>query len=223
VVISQAVLNAITAHGNTLDSGISYAGISVFTNAVDTRTRGLEATLTYASDFDDKGHVDWSLGFNHNETSITKQLPLPTQDLSAAPTVITQTSLLSPSALSGLTTATPKDRLIGGAYWTLGKWSVNLRESFFGRSSLLTSTANITTELKIPTAAITDLTVAYRITDAIKIEGGANNLFGKEPPTVPNLSIGRPATGGNVWNAPMTFSPYGINGGYYYGRVTLTF
>jgi iron complex outermembrane receptor protein len=224
VVISQAVLNAITAHGNTLDSGISYAGISVFTNAVDTRTRGLEATLTYASDFGDMGHVDWSLGYNHNETKVTKQLPLPAQDLSAAPSVITQTSLLSSSALTGLTTATPKDRLVGSAYWTLGKWSVNLRESIFGKSSLLTSTANVFTNLQMPVAAITDLTVAYRITDAIKVEAGANNLFDKKPPTVPNLvTPNRPATGGNVWNAPMTFSPYGINGGYYYGRVTLTF
>jgi iron complex outermembrane receptor protein len=224
VVISQAVLNAITAHGNTLDSGISYAGISVFTNAVDTRTRGLEATLTYASDFADYGHVDWTLGYNHNETTITKQLPLPVQDLSAAPSVITQTSLLSSSALTGLTTATPKDKLVGNAYWTLGKWSVNLREAVYGKSSELVSTANVFTNLQIPVAAITDLTVAYKITESIKLEVGANNLFDKKPPNVPNLvTPNRPATGGNVWNAPMTFSPYGINGGYYYGRVTLSF
>ena len=112
---------------------------------------------------------------------------------------------------------------MGGAYWTLDKWSVNLRESVFGKSSELVSTANVFTNLVIPVAAVTDLTVAYRLTKAIKLEAGANNLFDKKPPTVPNLSIGRPATGGNVWNAPMTFSPYGINGGYYYGRVTLTF
>ncbi|HEX4713255.1 TonB-dependent receptor [Phenylobacterium sp.] len=222
-VISQAILNAITAHGNTLDSGISYAGISVFTNAVDTRTRGLEATVTYASDFGDYGHVDWSVGYNHNETTVTKLAPLPPQDFSAVPTVITQTSLLSASALSGLTTASPKDRVVGNAYWTFGKWSVNLRESIYGKSSELVSTSNVTTELKIGVSPITDLNVSYRITEAIKLDAGANNLFDKMAPTVPNLSIGKPATGGNVWNAPMTFSPYGINGGYYYGRVTLTF
>ncbi|MBS0364142.1 MAG: TonB-dependent receptor [Proteobacteria bacterium] len=223
VVISQAVLNAITAHGNTLDSGISYAGISVFTNAVDTRTRGVEATVNYASDFGEYGHVDWTLGVNYNKTDVTKLAPLPAQDFSAAPTVITQTSLLSPNALTGLTTATPREKVVGNAYWTKGKWSANLRESIYGESSELTSTANITTNLKIPAAAITDIMVAYKVTDAVKLEVGANNLFDKMPPTVPNLSIGRPATGGNVWNAPMTFSPYGINGGYYYGRVTVTF
>ncbi|MDB5426948.1 MAG: TonB-dependent receptor [Phenylobacterium sp.] len=222
-VISQAILNAITAHGNTLDSGISYAGISVFTNAVDTRTRGIEATVTYASDFAEYGRVDWSLGYNHNETTITKLAALPAQDFSAAPTVITQTSLLSASALSGLTTATPKDKLVGNAFWKLGKWTVNLRESVYGKSSELVSTSNVTTELKIGVTAITDLNVSYMITDAIKLDVGANNLLDERPPTVPVLSIGKPADGGNVWNAPMTFSPFGINGGYYYGRVTLTF
>ncbi|HEX2815172.1 MAG TPA: TonB-dependent receptor, partial [Phenylobacterium sp.] len=119
-VISQAVLNAITAHGNTLDTGISYAGIAVFTNGVNTRTQGAELTVNYASDFGEYGHVDWTGGLNYNKTTITKLDALPAQDFSAAPTIITQTSLLSPSALSSLTTATPREKFVGNAYWTLG-------------------------------------------------------------------------------------------------------
>ena len=222
-VISQAVLNAITAHGNTLDSGISYAGIAVFTNAVDTTTTGAEFTVSYASDFGDYGHVDWTAALNYNKTKLDKLYPLPAVDVSAAPTIITQTTLLSPGSLSALTTATPKERLVLGGFWTKGAWSVNLRESIFGSSSELTSTSNITTNLKVPTSAITDLTVAFRLFENVKLEAGANNLFDKKAPTVPTLSIGKPATGGNVWNAPIGFTPYGINGGYYYGRVTVTF
>ena len=223
-VVSQAVLNAITAHGNTLDTGISYAGISVFTNGVDTRTQGAELTVNYASDFGEFGHVDWTAGLNYNKTTITKLAPLAPQDFSAVPTIITQTSLLSPSALSSLTTATPREKFVGNAYWTLGKWSANLRETVYGETSELASTSNITTDLKIPVSAITDLTVAYKITSAIKAELGANNLFDKKPPSVPNLAgLNKPANGGNVWNAPMTFSPWGINGGYYYARLTVTF
>jgi iron complex outermembrane receptor protein len=222
-VVSQAVLNAITAHGNTLDSGISYAGISVFTNAVDTKTQGAEATITYASDFASYGHVDWSLGVNYNKTQVLKLAPLPPQDFSAVPAIISQTTILSPGSLTGLTTSTPREKAVGNAYWTMGKWSANLRETIYGESSQLASTAGITTLLKIPVAAITDLQVSYKITEALKLDVGANNLFDKNPPTVPILSIGRPANGGNVYNAPMTFSPYGINGGYYYARVTLNF
>jgi iron complex outermembrane receptor protein len=113
---------------------------------------------------------------------------------------------------------------VSGGYWTLGKWSANLRETIYGESSALTTSSGVTTELKIPVSPITDLTVAYKITDSLKIEGGANNLFNKMPPKVPFLTaIGRPADGSNVYDHPMTFSPYGINGGYYYGRITLTF
>ncbi|THD62284.1 TonB-dependent receptor [Phenylobacterium sp.] len=223
-VISQAVLNAITAHGNQLDSGISYAGIAVFTNGVNTRTQGVELTANYASDFSEYGHVDWSAGFNYNKTDITKLAPLPAADLSAAPSIITQTSLLTPNALSALTDATPQEKAILGAYWTLNKWSVNLRESIYGPSSELVTTSNITTDLKVPTAAITDLEVDYKVIESVKLAFGANNLFNKRPPSIPNLpGTNQPADGGNILNAPMNFAPYGINGGYYYGRITLTF
>ncbi|THD62310.1 MAG: TonB-dependent receptor [Phenylobacterium sp.] len=223
-VISQAVLNAITAHGNTLDSGISYAGIAVFTNGVNTRTQGVELTGNYASDFGSYGHVDWTAGFNYNKTDVTKLLPLPAQDFSAAPTIITQTTLLSPSALSALTTATPREKVVLGGYWTLDKWAVNLRETIYGDTSLLASTSNVTTDMKVPAAGITDLDVAYKLTNSIRINLGASNLFDKKPPETPFLAaLNKPATGGNVLNAPLTFAPYGINGGYYYGRITLSF
>ena len=42
VIVSQGVLNAISAHGNQLDTGISYAGITIFTNGADTETTGAE-------------------------------------------------------------------------------------------------------------------------------------------------------------------------------------
>ena len=227
-VISQAVLNAIAAHGNTLDTGISYAGIAVFTNGVDTRTRGIELTANYASDFGDMGHVDWTVGLNYNENTITKIKALPAADAFTPPTgnpagLPSQTSLLSPSALSALTTATPKEKAVLGAYWTIGRWSVNLRETIYGPSSLLSTVGATTTNLVIDTTAITDLNVGVNIFKNLKLDVGANNLFDTKPPLVPNLPSGRPASGSNVYNVPMTFSPFGINGGYYYTRLTFTF
>ena len=75
--------------------------------------------------------------------------------------------------------------------------------------------------------AITDLDVAYKLTPQIKLDLGANNLFDQKAPTVPNVSNGsggvRPADGNNVYNEPVQFTPWGINGGYYYARVTFTF
>lgn len=224
-VVSQGVLNAIAAHGNVLDPGVSYVGISVFTNGANTRTRGVEATATYATDFGDLGHVDWSVGLNYNDTTVTKQYPLP-----AAVTAPGQTTLLGPTALSLLTTATPKEKLILGAYLTHGKWSVSARETVYGPSSEIVSTdgtGNNGFNEKIGVTGITDLDIGYAFTEFLKLDVGANNVFDHKPPNVlliPNGSGGvRPADGSNVYNAPLGFSPFGINGGYYYGRVTVTF
>ncbi|MGA0600321.1 TonB-dependent receptor plug domain-containing protein [Caulobacter sp. KR2-114] len=225
--VSQGVLNAIAAHGNVLDPGVSYVGISVFTNGANTRTRGVELTATYASDFGDFGHVDWSVAFNYNSTAVTKQFALPA--IVSAP-AFGQTTLLGPTALSLLTTAAPKTKVVLGAYWSYHRWSVNLRENIYGPSAEIVSTdgtGNNGVWERIGTTGITDLDVGFKINDQLKIDVGANNLFNQKPPTTPNIPDGsggvRPADGANVYNAPVGFSPFGINGGYYYGRVTYTF
>jgi len=222
------VLNAIAAHGNVLDpTGLSYVGVSIFTNAATTRTRGVEITGNYASDFGDMGHVDWSVAVNYNKTTVLKQAPLPTQVVAPA---FGQTTLLGPTALSYITTATPRGKVVFGAYYTLSKFSLNLRETVYGKSSELVSldgTGNNGTKVKIGTTAITDLDAAYAITPWVKVSVGANNLLNHKAPTTPNIPNGsggvRPADGANVYNAPLGFSPFGINGGYYYGRVTFNF
>jgi iron complex outermembrane receptor protein len=226
-IISQGVLNAIAAHGNVLDSGLSYAGITVFNNAANTRTQGVELTANYATDFGDYGHVDWSVGFNYNHTKITKQLPLP----AAVTNVATgQTTILNPFALTGLTKATPEEKAVIGIYYSKDRWTVNLRDTVYGSSSEVVSpdqTGNANpgpaTLLRIPVSSITDLNIGYRITSALRIDVGANNLFDHRPPTVPLLANGKPADGNNTNGEPYQFSPFGINGGYYYGKITLDF
>jgi iron complex outermembrane receptor protein len=226
-VVSQGVLNAIAAHGNVLDPGVTYVGISVFTNGANTKTQGVEFTGNYASDFGDLGHVDWSVGVNYNKTTIEKQAALPAAVTSVA---IGQTVLLGANAVDTLTTAVPREKVILGAYWTLGKWSANLRDTVYGESSerySLDGTGNNGVKTRIPVTSITDLEVDYAIRDDLKLAMGANNLFDHHPPAMPNVSNGsggvRPADGNNVYGEPLQYSPFGINGGYYYGRLTFTF
>jgi len=232
--ISNAVLDAITAHGNTLDSGISYAGISLFTNGISTETRGVEATANYASDFNGMGHVDWTAGFNYNETTITREAALPKVDYynnSSIPSPVIQTTLLNRNATSSLTDATPKFKVVLNAYWTMAEWSVNLREDIYGPTSQWVSLNGTgegggATDTKIGTSGVTDIDVGYRFTDWLRLDIGANNLFDLKPSKVPIVDNGgtlQPADGNNVYGEPNQYSPYGINGGYYYGRVTVNF
>ncbi len=224
-VVSQAVINALLSRGVSLADATSYSGINIFTNGVDTRTRGIEATIDYASDFGEFGKVDWSLGINYNENAITRIAALPAAVVNVAKG---QTQLLTLTAIDALTTATPKVKLIANALFTHGPFSLNLRETVYGAASQHqsndgsgTGTATSAALISIGTTFITDLNVGYSLTKALRFDIGANNLFDKQAPTSPTLN-GRPLTG-NVYNSPIAFTPWGINGGYYYARATIKF
>jgi iron complex outermembrane receptor protein len=210
-VTNQAVLDAIAAHGNVLDPyvlEVGDAGVNLFTNGADTRTRGVDVTASYPTPIGE-GNILWSLSANYNETKITK-LRID-EDLYAA------------DARSVLENASPKYKIITGALFTLGGFSLNLRETFYGKSSQVVIYNGTTPTVKVGAAAITDLEASYDLTKAVTLTVGANNLFDKKADTVPNGADGLPIDGGAVLDAPVTFSPYGINGGYWYGRVSFKF
>ena len=115
-----------------------------------------------------------------------------------------------------------------GAYWTLGRVSVNLRETIYGPSSVIfapngTGIGPNATNVRIGTTGITDLSLGYDLFHNVKLEAGANNLFDHRPPVIPFLPGVGLADGNNVYDEPAQFSPYGIDGGYYYVRATYSF
>ncbi|MEH3108450.1 MAG: TonB-dependent receptor, partial [Sphingomonas fennica] len=72
---------------------------------------------------------------------------------------------------------------------------------------------------------ITDLEVGYQILDPVKISIGANNLFNNYPTKWPEFIRQQQFNASStayITQYP-TFSPIGINGGYYYARVGVNF
>jgi len=233
--LSQGVLNAIAAKGVTLDSGLSYSGIAAFTNAATTTTTGLDVTANYASDFGEFGHVDWTLGFNYDHTKIDSINTLPSAITGTCPPANAATCaafsqypgapILSPSAISSLTTETPQEKAILQALWSLNKVSLNARVSIYGPTSennSVNSEGGATFDERINTTAIFDLDLGYKLTKSIKLDIGANNLFSTLPPDAPVID-GKPEDNGRVYHVPYGFSPWGVTGGLYYGRFTYTF
>jgi iron complex outermembrane receptor protein len=239
-VLDPAILNTIAARGVQIQSSLRSVGIATFTNAADTNTVGVDLTANYASDFDQYGHVDWTVGFNYSHTTFNKIDPIPaaaTCDaaaLAAFPTTcatlgqVPGGSLITPNAQSDLVDSTPEFKVILQGYWTLDKWSANLRGTLYGPESETTDAPGLNDGAggsfieSIPTTFIVDLDVGYKVTSNIKLDMGANNLFNTFPPRAPVIG-GQPADDGLVFNVPYAFAPWGINGGYYYGRVTISF
>ena len=48
-------------------------------------------------------------------------------------------------------------------------------------------------------------------------------MFDKRPETILPLNATTLTNGGNIVNAPLSISPYGTNGGFYYTRLSFNF
>ena len=215
---SPAVIAAIRANGNVLDPTVVQTGINIFSNAVNTRSRGLEFVATLASSYGAYGKVDWSAAANYNKVEVTK--------INQAPLQLRPQTLLDATAISHIETASPKMRVNLGALWRSGDWTVNLREAYYGTSSEMgSSDGAVYYQTTIKGRVLTDLEVSYRASIALTLSIGANNLFNKYPDMVNGTLLAEQRA--NLDNSAVTvypsFSPFGINGGYYYVRAGLKF
>ena len=220
-----AVRAAILASGSVLDPTVTQTGINIFTNGLDTRTRGADLVVTTRTDLEDRGSVQWSLTGNWSDTKVTKFATPPAQLQGA--------SLFDRTSVGFLETSTPKYRAVLGALWTWNKLSVNVKESLYGPASILNNRlgcplglpASNCFKLNIGTTFITDLELSYKVFESVKVTIGANNLFNKFPEKLDtayrNTFLAANANG-YVTQYP-TFSAFGINGGYYYGKIAITF
>ena len=220
VVVSSAVNAALAASGYSFPAGVTTTGINLFANGLDTETTGAEFVVTYNTSHGQWGRIDWSLSGAYNNTAVTHIAPTPA---AVAPQL-----LFDRNAISFLQDAPPKFKLIGGALWTYGAFTVNLRETIYGQASLLSlGPDNVTYyKTKIDTTPITDLEISYSFPHGIKATVGANNLFNQYPNKV-NADLLAAFTAfnrqGGAVQYPGNFSPFGYNGGYYYGKLSYTF
>jgi iron complex outermembrane receptor protein len=223
---APAVNAAIAANGNQLDPNVvatGSTGINLFANGIDTRTRGADLVFSFPVDYA-FGKVDWSIGATYNDTAITK--------LPAGPAQLAGAQLYDATAISDLTTATPKYIVNLGALWTYGKYSVNLLEKVYGPSSEYenddgdnSTNTPIYYKSSIGVSPITNLDLAIQIQEHLKLSIGAVNLFNKFPNHLNGTELAHfTAYDDNqaVFNYPQ-WSPYGIDGGFYYAKATFTF
>ncbi len=220
VVISPAVNAALAASGYTFPAGVTTTGINLFSNGIDTETVGVETVITYNTSLGNYGHIDWSLSGAYNNTAVTR--------IAATPKAVAPQLLFDKNAISTVEDAPPKFKAIAGAVWTHGPLSVTLRETLYGKASLQTlGPDNVTYFVnKVSAALLTDLEVSLALPKGFRLTAGANNLFDKYPNKLnaaySQALINFNRQGGAV-QYPQAFSPFGYNGGYYYGKLTYSF
>jgi len=181
-----------------------------YTNAVDTRTRGVDIVNEYRQQLDQYGQVRWSAAWNWNQTKIEKLQANPSQLASLGP----QYQLFDRRLQKDLTVATPQSKLILASNWKLAPYNVNLAVTRFG--SYVEGDNNPVNDRKFSAKWITDLDVAYDLSKNLTVALGANNLFNVYPDK----------KGITDWTGAYQygqFSPFGFGGAYYYTRLAYNF
>jgi iron complex outermembrane receptor protein len=217
---------AIEANGNPLDPAVlatGTTGVYVFANGIDTRTQGADFTFDFPVDYG-WSHVNYTVGATYNNTVITK--------LPVAPPQFVGQPFYDLTAISDLTTASPRYVINLGADWTFGKASVNLMEKIYGPSSDYENddgdgpTGNVVYfKNNIPVTPLTNLDIGYKVHKYLKLDIGAINLFNRYPPLRNSTILSREFKANDSTAATdyPIFSPFGFDGGFYYAKATLSF
>jgi iron complex outermembrane receptor protein len=217
---------AIEANGNPLDPAVlatGTTGVYVFANGIDTRTKGADFTFDFPIDYQ-LGHVNYTIGATYNDTVITK--------LPVTPAQFVGQPFYDLTAISDLTTASPKFVVNLGASWNYDNVSVNLLEKIYGPSSDYEGddgtgpTGNVVYfRDSIPVTPLTNLDLGYQLLKYLKLDVGAINLFNRYPPRRNSTILSREfaANDSSVATDYPIFSPFGFDGGFYYAKATLRF
>lgn len=188
-------------------------------NAVDTKTTGVDVVGEYSRDFNSYGFGRIQLLYSYNKTEI-KQIK---QNQTVSELLGDSYVIFGHQAQSDLTISTPKDKLSLGGYWRLGDVTANLKFTRYGGYTEAGATA--ATDRFFDAKVVTDLDIGYQLTDSINLAVGANNLFGVRPTRQEAVAIqtglgaAYPTQVDNPDNYG-NFGPFGLNGAFYYARLT---
>ncbi|RDC65907.1 TonB-dependent receptor [Adhaeribacter pallidiroseus] len=195
-----------------------------FTNAVNTRTQGLDVVLS--GDYGvGAGTLTVTLAGNLNKTEVQGD-PKVSETL---PTDVFGNILFNRQERGRLEWSQPRNKFTLGSIYRLGKFSSNLRFTRFGEVKTLDPNTEQLDEDFSPKVT-TDLNVSYRLNKWLQITLGGNNIFDVYPdklevvqyPTATNpTSVDNSSFGRFIYSR--TATQFGFNGGYYYGSLAFNF
>ena len=202
---SARVHNYLVANGVT---DLNYSGIAYFTNAVNTRTRGVDLVGSYLFDLGNAGSLQTTLSYNYNKNKVT--------DVKANPAVLNALGLNLKridrrDQFGLLADTTPRSKLILSSLYNVGHWGVSGALTRYGSFTSYNSTT-ATLDQKFGSKWLLDLAVNYNL-ERWTFTLGADNVFN----TYPDRVI--PANDNNGTLPYSVFSPFGFNGAYVYGKL----
>lgn len=209
---TPAVVNYLAANGI---GNLDFSSINYFTNAADTRTRGVDFVGTYVSDFGDAGKLTSTLSANYNQNVVTYVKPNPAVLNNLGVAFVR----LSRQDIKGyLANSSPRSKLIWNELYEVGPWSFTGTLTRYGRyTNYVSNLASYN-----PVTGVVDQT--YRPSWVFDVASnyrwqrwtftlGVDNALDVHP----NKAIANNSNNGTLPYS--TFAPFGYNGAYVYGKV----
>lgn len=202
---------ASTAAIQALLAPYGVTGARFFLNGVDTTTSGIDVVARYRT-VQDFGRFDFTLAGNFNNTEVTKTPAVPS-NLAIAPS---DSFLFDRSSKLSFEQGTPEQKIVASIDWSHNAFGATLRGSSY--DSVLVANNNETLDYETGDAFLIDLEGRYTLPVGITAAIGVNNLTDEYPTATPNNVNG--ATGSVGFPS---YSPYGFNGRFFYGRLSYSF
>jgi len=214
IVLSETLTGSATAAAGTnarvIFDLLSPAGASAgrfFTNGVDTKTKGVDIVARYRILDEQAGTFDLTAAANVNDFKVNR-----TPSTTVLPT---PTTLFGRQAVLRFEEGTPRNKVSLQGDWSKGPWGATLRTTLYGNVLSPGTAADGSGDWHTGSQGIVDLEARYRFGDHTTVSVGADNLFDQYPDQVPpNLNT----SGGNPFSS---FSPFGFNGRFLYGRLAI--
>lgn len=230
---------------NTVDPKAVITSVQFFTNAIDTRTRGLDIVGTDRISLGSaQQYLLLSAGLNFNNTRVTNVRGSSILDNSSA----LKAKLFDRQERSRFETSVPASKINLTAAYTLNKLGIQLRTVRFGSVTYHnqldpTITANnlpLNVDQTFTPKWVTDLSVSYRFFKSLTVSVGVNNLFDVYPDklyidprnsaanlngrTTPASSYtsGRDNTSNGHFVYGRAVTQFGNNGRYVFAKLALT-
>ena len=207
--------------------------LKFFTNAVDTKTSGIDIVATLNRVNLGSGTFGASLAYNYNKTSIEGEI--------STPAILADNGyeIFNRKEESRITSSRPQSKAILGLNYNINKWNFTLNNTYFGEVTWQHSDNGLNgaplgpggSNLPTDDAAydqtfggkvLTDLIVNYKFNSKVTAFVAFNNLFNVYPDTIDTKGDFVTDLGGR-FKYPWEVNQFGFNGTIINGGVSFSF
>jgi len=209
----------------TLFPGREVSGARFFTNAIDTRTYGIDVVANYGINLKGRGTLRLTGGYAQNNTYVDRVSATP-------PQLVGQDEVLFGRVeRARIEEGQPKNNVLTSVNWQWNKLGLTLRSQRFGEVTVRNPRVGVAPASQVADQTfsakwITDISASYDLLQKLRFTVGADNAFDVYPDKNSQNGSAQANFSGNANFGIFPYNgvtPFGFNGRFMYLRTTYRF